>query len=180
MVWFGFKYCLDLFSTTGVWVRQTDVLSILGLTVRPLIQNTNDTTLKKLKFGHSTDFYGFPSIIKTVFVFCSCEKLTCFSFFVLRGATWRAHFYEWALVVRDQPKRERAERGREREREKWKTTNYNSHREKTHEQKILECRKKILTKILCGCTNPITSMAPTDHCRTQPTEHRLGRNSNDR
>ena len=146
MVWFGFKYCLDLFSTTGVWVRQTDVLSILGLTVRPLIQNTNDTTLKKLKFGHSTDFYGFPSIIKTVFVFCSCEKLTCFSFFVLRGATWRAHFYEWALVVRDQPKRERAERGREREREKWKTTNYNSHREKTHEQKILECRKKNFNK----------------------------------
>ena len=52
----------------------------------------------------------------------------------------------------------------------------------TRTKKILECRKKILPKILCGCANPITSnMAPTDHCRTQPqTEQRIGRNSNER
>merc|ERR1711990_495232 len=73
----------------------------------------------------------------------------------------------------------RAERGRERERKVKNNKLQFTQREKTHEQKILECRKKILTKILCGCTNPITSMAPTDHCRTQPTEHRLGRNSNE-
>merc|ERR1712064_226128 len=53
-----------------------------------------------------------------------------------------------------------------------------THKEKHTNQKILECRKKKIPKILCGCTNPITSnnMAPTDHCRTQPVEHRLGRN----
>ena len=143
MVWFGFKYCLDLFSTTGVWVRQTDVLSILGLTVRPLIQNTNDTTLKKLKFGHSTDFYGFPSIIKTVFVFCSCEKLTCFSFFC---ATWchLASTFLRVSVSSTRPAKERKSWKRQREREKSEKQQTTIHTERKHtNKKFLNVEKKI-------------------------------------
>ena len=154
--------------------RQT-YYPFLGLTVRPLIQNTNDTTLKKkLKFGHSTDFYGF-SFIKTVFVFV--WKINLFFFF---RATWchlaSTFFYEWALVVRDQPKREK-EAEREREKSEKQQTTIHTHTERENIKKFLNVEKKI-SKILCGCTNPITSnnMAPTDHCRTQPVEHRLGRN----
>ena len=121
MAWLGFKYCLDLFSTTGVWVRQTDVLSILGLTVRPLIQNTNDTTLKKVKIRTFDRFLWFSFNYKNCFCFLFVWKINLFFFFC---ATWchLASTFLRVSVSSTRPAKERKswkrQREREREREK--------------------------------------------------------------
>merc|ERR1712131_568325 len=63
------------------------------------------------------------------------------------------------------------------EREKSEKQQTTIHTRENHtNRKFLNVEQKNFTKILCGCTNPIVKMAPTDHCRTQ-NEHRIGRNS---
>ena len=86
------------------------------------------------------------------------------------------HIFLRVSVSSTRPAKER-ERGRERERKVKNNKLQFTHTERENIKKFLNVEKKI-SKILCGCTNPITSnnMAPTDHCRTQPVEHRLGRN----